>query len=300
MRVLRAQTYSGFCGGVKRAWNRAVKAAATVEGPVFLSGKLIHNTPAMSELAQLGIRTLEEADVQQGVAGKTILMRAHGEGPMAFERARALGLNVIDATCPIVTAVQKIAVQLEQEGYQVIVFGHRDHPEAKATVAYTERGFIVESAAEARSLPHYQKLASIAQTTMLQADYLELVEVLKTKADVYEDRGRICGWTLHAQDEAVELAKQVQAMVVVGGRDSSNTIQLVRVSEPNCPTYHVETADELRAEWFDGVDTTGVLAGASTRETDIRAVIEFLSAINSSNPGTAESSELPAPVPIPA
>lgn len=287
MRVLRARTYSGFCGGVKRAWNRAVKAAEGAEGPVFLSGKLIHNTPAMKELEALGIRALQEADVRQGVAGRTILMRAHGEGPRAFERARDLGLNVIDATCPIVTAVQKIAVQLEQEGYQVIVFGHRNHPEAKATVAYTERGMIVESAAEARTLPHYEKLASIAQTTMLQADYLELVEVLKTKADVYEDRGRICGWTLHAQDEAVALAREVQAMVVVGGRDSSNTIQLVRVSEPHCPTYHVETADELRAEWFSGLHTVGVAAGASTREGDIQAVIDFLSALHEDAPAHA-------------
>jgi small subunit ribosomal protein S1/4-hydroxy-3-methylbut-2-en-1-yl diphosphate reductase len=276
MRVIRARTYAGFCGGVKRAWNRAVKAAGEAEGTVYLSGKLIHNTPAMEELAGLGVRTLEDGDVAAGVAGKTVLMRAHGEGPKAFERARTLGLNVIDATCPIVTAVQKIAQQLEQEGFQVIVFGHRNHPEAKATVAYTERGLIVESAAEARDLPHFERLASIAQTTMLQADYLDLVEVLKTKADHYEDRGRICGWTLHAQDEAVALAQQVQAMVVVGGRDSSNTIQLVRVCQPHCPTHHVEVASELRTEWFAGMETVGVAAGASTRETDIRAVIDFL------------------------
>ena len=281
MHVIRAKTYAGFCGGVKRAWNRAVKAADTSEEAVFLSGKLIHNTPAMNELSQLGIRALEDEDIARGgLEGKTILMRAHGEGPLAFEKAKSLGLNVIDATCPIVTAVQKIAVQLENEGYQVIVFGHRTHPEAKATVAYTQRGFIVESAEEAKSLPHYEKLASIAQTTMLQADYLELVEVLKTKADLYEDRGRICGWTLHAQDEAVELAKQVDACVVVGGRDSSNTIQLVRVCEPHCPTFHVETADELRAENFAGMQRVGVLAGASTREVDIRAVIDFLEPLN--------------------
>jgi (E)-4-hydroxy-3-methyl-but-2-enyl pyrophosphate reductase len=277
MEVVRAKTYAGFCGGVKRAWNRAVKAAESSEETVFLSGKLIHNTPAMNELSKLGIRALDDADVTRGdLAGKTLLMRAHGEGPTAFEKARDLGLNVIDATCPIVTAVQKIAVQLENEGFQVIVFGHRDHPEAKATVAYTQRGFIVESAEEARSLPHYEKLASIAQTTMLQADYLELVEVLKTKADQYEDRGRICGWTLHAQDEAVELAKRVDACVVVGGRDSSNTIQLVRVCEPHCPTFHVETAEELRTGDFDGMTRVGVLAGASTREVDIQAVIDFL------------------------
>ena len=283
MQVIRAKTYAGFCGGVKRAWNRAVKAAENSPETVFLSGKLIHNTPAMNELAKLGIRALDQADVERGdLSGKTILMRAHGEGPVAFDKAKSLGLNVIDATCPIVTAVQKIAVQLENEGFQVIVFGHRDHPEAKATVAYTQRGFIVESAEEARGLPHYEKLASIAQTTMLQADYLELVEVLKTKADHYEDRGRICGWTLHAQDEAVALAKQVDACVVVGGRDSSNTIQLVRVCEPHCPTFHVETADELRAEQFSGMRTVGVLAGASTREVDIQAVIDFLAPLNES------------------
>jgi 4-hydroxy-3-methylbut-2-enyl diphosphate reductase len=237
----------------------------------------------MNELAKLAIGALDQADVaRRDLSGKTILMRAHGEGPVAFDKAKSLGLNVIDATCPIVTAVQKIAVQLENEGFQVIVFGHRDHPEAKATVAYTQRGFIVESAEEARGLPHYEKLASIAQTTMLQADYLELVEVLKTKADHYEDRGRICGWTLHAQDEAVALAKQVDACVVVGGRDSSNTIQLVRVCEPHCPTFHVETADELRAEQFSGMRTVGVLAGASTREVDIQAVIDFLAPLNES------------------
>lgn len=291
MEVIRAKTYVGFCGGVKRAWNRAVKAAdgagrmgddaGRSRDTVFLSGKLIHNTPAMNELSQLGIRALADEDVEHGgLEGKTILMRAHGEGPLAFEKAKSLGLNVIDATCPIVTAVQKIAVQLENDGYQVIVFGHRTHPEAKATVAYTQRGFVVETAEEARSLPHYEKLASIAQTTMLQADYLELVEVLKTKADVYEDRGRICGWTLHAQDEAVALARQVDACVVVGGRDSSNTIQLVRVCEPMCRTFHVETAGELRSADFDGMTRVGVLAGASTREVDIQAVIDFLAVLD--------------------
>jgi 4-hydroxy-3-methylbut-2-enyl diphosphate reductase len=297
MQVIRAKTYAGFCGGVKRAWNRAVKAAGTAEGTVYLSGKLIHNTPAMAELGALGVRALEEADVAGGVAGKTILMRAHGEGPQAFERARDLGLQVIDATCPIVTAVQKIATQLEQEGYQVIVFGHRSHPEAKATVAYTAHGLILESAAEAHALPHYEKLASIAQTTMLQADYLELVSVLQTKADHYEDRGRICGWTLHAQDEAVALAQQVQAVVVVGGRDSSNTIQLVRVCQPHCPTYHVETASELRAEWFDGLGRVGLVAGASTREVDIKAVTDYLEGIEAPADGPPPAPPAP-PVPV--
>ena len=199
--VRRVKTYAGFCGGVKRAWNRAVKAAKSTDEPILLSGKLIHNTPAMRELASMGVRVATDEDLAQETVGRTYIMRAHGEWPEAFEAAQARGFNVIDATCPIVTAVQKIAVQLEDEGFQVVLFGHRDHPEARATVAYTKRGFIIESAEEARALPFYPKLATIAQTTVLQADYLEVVEALKARTDVFEDRGRVCGWTLHAQDE---------------------------------------------------------------------------------------------------
>lgn len=279
MRVSRAPKFAGFCGGVKRAWKLAMKVASETEGPVYLSGKLIHNTPAMRELEQLGIRTVDAAGGPPP-EGTTIIMRAHGEGPRTFARAQGLGLEVVDATCPIVTVVQKIAVQLENEGFQVVVFGHKQHPEARATVAYTRHGIIIESPEEARSLPHYPKLAAIAQTTMLTSEYQQLCEILKTKADVFENRGRICGWTQHAQTEAVELARQVQAMVVVGGYDSSNTIQLVKVCSDVCPTYHIETADELRPEWFEGIEAVGLAAGASTREYDIAAVIEWLESLD--------------------
>ncbi len=279
--VRRAQTYAGFCGGVKRAWNRAVKASQATDGPVLLSGKMIHNTPAMRELASMGVREATAADLEGETTGQTYVMRAHGEGPAAFEAARARGFNVIDATCPIVTAVQKIAVQLEEDGFQVVLFGHRDHPEARATVAYTKRGLIIESTEDARALPYYPKLASIAQTTVLQADYVDVVAALRERADVFEDRGRVCGWTLHAQDEALALAREVDAMVVVGGRDSSNTIQLVRVCETACPTFHIESPDELQAGWFAASSVVGVVAGASTREVDIQRVIAFVSALPS-------------------
>jgi 4-hydroxy-3-methylbut-2-enyl diphosphate reductase len=279
IKVRRVKTYAGFCGGVKRAWNRAVKAAKSTDGPILLSGKLIHNTPAMRELASMGVRVATDEDLAQETVGRTYIMRAHGEGPEVFEAAQAHGFNVIDATCPIVTAVQKIAVQLEDEGFQVVLFGHRDHPEARATVAYTKQGFIIESAEEARALPFYPKLATIAQTTVLQADYLEVVEALKARTDVFEDRGRVCGWTLHAQDEALALAQEVDAMVVIGGRDSSNTIQLVRVCETACPTFHVEWPDELRAEWFSQASVVGIAAGASTREVDLASSITFLESL---------------------
>ena len=287
MQVIRAPRYGGFCGGVKHAWKLAVKASsAASDGPIYLSGKLIHNTPAMSELAEMGIRTLpaslsepdpDDADASS-LRGRTILMRAHGESPQAFARAEQLGLQVVDATCPIVTVVQKIACHLEDEGYQVVVFGHRNHPEARATVSHTRHGFIIESVEEAEALPRYPRLAAIAQTTMLTADYKRVCAVLATKADAFEDRGRICGWTQHAQAEAAELASRVDAMVVVGGRDSSNTLQLVRVSAEVCPTYHIVTADELQETWFKGATDVGLTAGASTREQDIAEVTAWLEA----------------------
>ena len=287
MRVVRGERFVGFCGGVKRAWKLAIESSENNDDEaVFISGKLIHNTPAMQELETMGVRPLPVSLMDDDLpaaetaplTGRTVLMRAHGESPTAFTRAQNLGLNVLDATCPIVTVVQKIAKQLEDEGYQVIVFGHRDHPEARATVAHTEHGLIIESVEEAAELGHYPKLASIAQTTMLTADYVELCKVLETKADVFDDRGRICGWTQRAQGEAVELAHTVDMMVVVGGRDSSNTHQLVRVCSEVCPTRHIVTADELDEAWFDGIETVGLAAGASTREHDITAVISWLEA----------------------
>jgi 4-hydroxy-3-methylbut-2-enyl diphosphate reductase len=184
---------------------------------------------------------------------------------------------------------------LENEGFQVVVFGHKQHPEARATVAYTRSGIIIESPEEAAALPHYQKLAAIAQTTMLTAEYEQVCQILSAKADVFEDRGRICGWTQHAQGEAVELARQVQAMVVVGGYDSSNTIQLVKVCAEICPTYHIETADELRSAWFDGVEVVGLAAGASTREYDIAAVIAWLEALRPMRVTAGVITPVPAP-----
>ena len=162
-----------------------------------------------------------------------------------------------------------------------MLFGHRNHPEAKATVAHTERGIIIESAEEARQLERYPRLAAIAQTTSSATEYEQVRRILAEKCDLFEDHGHICDFTQRAQEEAAGLAEQVAAMVVVGGKDSSNTRRLVEVCAERCPTYHVETAGELCPEWFQGVETVGVTAGASTRDQDIDEVVARLQAMNS-------------------
>lgn len=276
MKVIRASRYAGFCGGVKRAWDIALKEIRAAQGPVYLSGKLIHNDPAMKELEGLGLRVIDVLGSQELPPDSTVILRAHGEGPEVYAQAGRLGPKVVDATCGIVKAVQRRAQKLEQQGYQVVLFGHKKHPEALATVAYTQRGLIVESLEEAQSLGYYDRIAAIAQTTASAEEYEAVCRVLATKCRIFEDQGRICGWTLQAQEEARAIARDVAAMVVVGGRDSSNTKRLVEACASLCPTYLVETADELQESWFVGLAKVGVTAGASTRDRDIADVVKRL------------------------
>lgn len=274
MEVVVAPRFAGFCHGVKRAWKLAFQEAGQRKGPIYLSGKLIHNEPAMDELNGMGIKVLDSDDAPPN--DSTMIVRAHGEGPGLYERANQLGMQTVDATCSIVKAVQRRARALEQRGFQVILFGHKNHPEAKGTIAYTGHGIIVETVEEARHLGFYERIAAIAQTTAAQWEYEEVIEVLKTKCDELEDQGRICGWTVRAQREAEEIARSVDAMVVVGGKDSSNTHRLVEVCSRHCTSYHIETLDELSPEWFVGLRRVGVTAGASTRDKDIEATIDWL------------------------
>ncbi len=277
MEIVRAERFGGFCGGVKQAWTLALDARERMAGPIYVTGELIHNRAAMAELAGKGITIAHplERDVP---AGATLLVRAHGEGPATYERARALGVNLVDASCAIVQRVQRRAVEWERQGFQVILFGHRDHPESKATIAYTDHGIIIESVAEAEALPRFPKIAALAQTTVLQTDYDRVCEILPTKCEEFQNQGRICTWTQLAQDEAAAIARTVDVMVVVGGKHSSNTQQLARVCGAICPTHHVETADELRGEWFADAGRVGLTAGASTRDVDVDATAERIRA----------------------
>lgn len=279
MEVIRAPRFSGFCGGVKRAWNIALRTRASTEGLVYLSGELINNDPAMRELEERGMSLLRVIEGEIPSEPGTLIMRAHGESPVTFARAQELGLPIVDATCGIVRAVQKKAEALEHDGFQVILYGHKTHPEALATVAYTERGMIIDSVEEAEALPHFERIAALAQTTVLLSEYDRICTVLEHKADEFVNHGQICAWTRMAQEEAEALAPSCTVMVVVGGRKSSNSRRLVEVSEPYAPSYLVETADELDPAWFRADSIVGVCAGASTREADVLSVITRIKAI---------------------
>ena len=279
MHVIRAPKFSGFCGGVKRAWSIAARTRGSAEGPIYVSGELINNDPAMRELEGKGISIVRVGEGETPAVAGTLIMRAHGEGPKTFARAQELGLNVVDATCGIVRVVQEKARALEDRGYQIILYGHKDHPEGKATIAYTQRGVIIESVEEAEQLPRFDRIAALCQTTALLSEYERVCTVLEKKADVFENHGQVCAWTKMAQDEAVALAEQCTTMVIVGGRKSANTHRLVEVCSEHAASYLVETAEEIDPAWFATDSVVGVTAGASTREQDVLDVLARLEAI---------------------
>jgi 4-hydroxy-3-methylbut-2-enyl diphosphate reductase len=290
VQIIRAPRFSGFCGGVKRAWSIAARTRTGTEGPVYVSGELINNDPAMRDLESRGVSVLRVAAGETPPGAGTLIMRAHGEGPVTFERAQALGLNVVDATCGIVRVVQQKAKALEDQGYQVILYGHRTHPEARATVAYTQRGMIIETIEEAADLPNFPRIAALAQTTALLSEYERICKVLATKTDEFVNHGQVCAWTKMAQDEAEELAEQCTMMVVVGGRKSANTHRLVEVSAQHVPSYLVETVDEVDPSWFAADSVVGVTAGASTREQDVLDVMARIEEIGTTLGAAAPAS----------
>lgn len=286
MEVKRA-AWAGFCFGVKRAIELALKARAESTGPLFTLGPLIHNPQVVKFLAGKGIQVIEDlAAAKEG----TLIIRSHGVEPKVLAAAQELGLKVMDATCPFVRRAQQLAKDLTEEGYTVVVVGDKNHPEVIGIVGWTGgRARVVENPEEAARLPEYPRLGVIAQTTQPLSNFKAVVEALKSRDRIAGEQGQepvengrgaevrafetICHAVAERQQAALELARQVEVMVVVGGYKSANTQKLTRIClETGTPTYHIETADQLKPEWFAGVGVAGLTAGASTPDWIIEEV----------------------------
>ncbi|EAX46538.1 hydroxymethylbutenyl pyrophosphate reductase [Thermosinus carboxydivorans Nor1] len=268
MKIILAE-YRGFCYGVKRAIETAY--ACIGQGPVYTLGPIIHNPQLVQRLSEQGVvmaNTLEQIP-----AGRVII-RSHGVGPEVYDQARARSLEVVDATCPHVRKAQQAARQLAEKGYYVAVVGEPNHPEVKSIVAWAgERVTVVETPADAQNLPYHEQLGVVAQTTFASDQFNTIVDILKTKCREIEVSRTICTATDQRQQAAIKLARKVDVMVVVGGKNSANTSRLAELCRlQGCPTYHVETAQELKIDWFTGVQTVGITAGASTPDWIIEEV----------------------------
>lgn len=262
---------AGFCFGVRRALLLARDATGRYSEVACL-GPLIHNREVVEDLERRGMRVVE--DLSEVAPGSAALIRAHGAGPDVYEQARALGIELIDATCPFVRRVQEAATRFAEEDYQVLVLGERDHPEARGIVAHAGgRAAIIEDAAELETFDLGLRVAVVCQTTQRLASLQELVAALLPRVRELRVANTICDATSKRQQASVRVARQADLMIVVGGRHSANTNRLAQICrDAGAPTQHIESADELRPEWLDGVHTVGITAGASTPPEAVEAV----------------------------
>ena len=258
MEVLLAPK-AGFCFGVKRAVELAEKTVATAAGPVYTLGPLIHNPSVVQALAARGVKAVSEpAEISAG----TILIRSHGAPPGIIAEAEGMGLSVVDATCPFVRRAQRLAERLAADGYQVMVVGDPGHPEIRAVAAAAGEALVVSKIEDLSRAKIRRRVGLICQTTLASET---LAAVAGTVAPLCRElviHNTICTATYERQRGALALAERVDAMVVVGGRQSANTAHLAELSRRLVPTYQIEEAHELDPEWFAGCSRVGVTAGA--------------------------------------
>lgn len=280
MKVILAKQ-AGFCFGVKRATQLAFEAAGK-DHKTFTLGPIIHSPQVVGKLEALGIRVLDTLD---GMDSGTIIIRSHGVELKEIIEAQQKNLTIVDATCPFVKKAQDHVKSLTEEGYGVVVVGDADHPEVQGIVSYGgEKVFVVASGEEVRKLPKMKKIGVVAQTTQSFENLKSVVGECLLRGGEIRVYNTICDATAVRQEEAKELAGQVDCMLVIGGFNSANTRRLLEVCVELQPrTYHIETAAEINPAWFEGAEKVGVTAGASTPKWIIDEVVNKVEELNKSD-----------------
>ncbi len=261
--------FAGACFGVERALDIVLEQAEQKDNVVTL-GPLIHNPKVVADLDAKGVRVVKDPEDTDDA---TLIVRTHGVVPQIIDRARSLGHDVVDATCPYVKKVHLAASRLKSEGYQVIIVGEGGHPEVEGIVGHAEGAWVVGSVAELEGKRLPKKVGVVVQTTQSQELLCEVVSYLCTHCENLKVINTICQATSERQAAAKKLASDCDCMVVIGGKNSANTTRLYEICLQSCTnTHHIETSDELRVEWFKGCSRIGITAGASTPQKHIQIV----------------------------
>ena len=278
MEVKLASNY-GFCFGVKRA----IKIAEDYKNSATM-GPLIHNQDEINRLKNdynVGLYS-SLSDVKDN---DTVIIRTHGIPKNELKNLRAQNAKIINATCPFVTTPQQIVKKMSKEGYSILIFGDAEHPEVKGVASYGEDPTDVHIIMEPLDLENVtfkqNKIATVAQTTKKKEKYLEIVNTLILKNKEVRVFNTICDATFENQDAARDLSKEVDVMIVIGGKNSSNTKQLHSICIENCPdSYLIENELELDFTWFNNKKLCGITAGASTPDWIIQQVVDKIKTFN--------------------
>ncbi len=278
MQVLLADEY-GFCFGVERAVEMVEEAVAAGE-TVRSLGPLIHNKQEMQRLAHDGVTTIDSP--VQITRGETAVIRAHGVTPQVQKELEEKASKVVDATCPFVTRVQKLAARAAAEDRHVVIVGAPDHPEMIGVKGYApDHAFIIRDESELDLLPRLRRPLVVSQTTIKSKTFFDTAEAIKTKTDdQVEIVNTICSATRDRQEAARALAGMVDAFYIIGGRHSSNSVKLLAVCKEQCEkSFLIETEEEINPTDLIGAQKVGVTAGASTPEWLIQKVVKHLEGI---------------------
>ncbi len=271
LEIKLAKNY-GFCFGVERAIEIAENSKdATTIGP------LIHNNEEINRLKEnFNVLTSNNIDELNGV--KKAIIRTHGITKTDFEELKKTDIELIDATCPFVTKPQEIAEEMSSYGYKVIIFGDANHPEVKGVKSYAvNQPVVVMSVEELKKLNIKQKVAVISQTTRKISEFQKIVNYLVREVKEVRVFNTICNATFDNQDAARELSQEADVMIVIGGKNSSNTKQLLSISLENCQdSYLIENESELDKKWFKNKKMCGITAGASTPDWIIEKIVETI------------------------
>ena len=268
----------GFCAGVVRAVDVVELALEKYSHPVYVKHQIVHNPNVVNSLEEKGAMTVE--DVDEIPEGSTVVFSAHGSPPEDFAKAKKRNLNVIDATCPLVTKVHNEAIKYANDGRRLVLVGHKGHQEVKGTMGQTDM-FLVNDRNEL-VMPNWDEdtpVTVLTQTTLSVDDTKRSIEEIKSKFSDVIVRNDLCYATTSRQAAVKQLCKLVELVLVIGAENSSNCNRLREVAQAHgVDAYLINGPDELDSSWREGVDNVGITSGASTPESMVQAVIESLGA----------------------
>jgi len=276
MKILRAE-HLGMCFGVRDAITLATKQ--TDAEPVTILGELVHNETVLASLREKGIRIEPELST---VNTTTVMITAHGASERTMKRVRERGLNVVEATCPLVHFAHRMVAKLVREGYHPVIIGKRDHVEVRGLTEDLDEYDVVFSEADVAALRERPRFGIAAQTTQPMNRVRHLVSLIRQRFPDSEVRfiDTVCQPTKQRQAAAVELAQQSDVVIVIGGANSNNTRELVATCSQHCArVHHVRSEADLRSEWFDATATVGITAGTSTPDEIIESVEQGIRAM---------------------
>ncbi len=280
MEIIIGKT-AGFCYGVKRAVDGAIEEIHNAKEPVYCLGEIVHNKQVVEKLQNLGIKCIEKIEEAKG----TTLIRAHGIPKEVYDLAEKMNIKIQDYTCPNVLKVHRIAEEFSKQGYSIFLLGAKDHPENIGTLSHCGKDcYIIEKeeevskAIETFRQSNQKKLLLISQTTFSLEKFHKIQTILQD--EIQEDidfvvKNTICRTTELRQKETEELSKKVDTMIIIGGKNSSNTKKLYEVAKKNCDhTILIETVQELEIK--HKIEKVGIMAGASTPKESMEEVVEYL------------------------